>query len=181
MAEKERAPESDSKSGKKELSRGVRIGLLVGALVLVIAESVLFAGMLAGWFDGDSKVTISSEYMCSAAEAEEFINLTASDYEELVADGKSFVIFVDQGGCTTADGLRGRIIEYAKKKGIKINRIMFSEMKETSLYDKVKFYPSVAVVSDGEVVAYLRADSDADAAVYNDYEALEGWLMRYLK
>lgn len=163
------------------LSRGAKIGILVALLIAVVTGSVLFAGMLAGWFDGKSKIEISSEYVCGVGEVPEFVNLTAAEYEKLVEERKSFVVFVDQGGCATAEGLSERLMEYAGKKGIKINRIMFSEMKDTSLYQYVKFYPSVAIVSDGEVVAYLRADSDADAAVYNDYEALEGWLMRYLK
>ncbi len=165
---------------RQGLSRGVRIGILIGALILVVTESILFAGMLAGWFDAP-KVEISSEYMCSTGEAEEFINLTSEEYEDLVAQYKSFVVFVDQDGCTTADGLRARIIDYAKKKGIKINRIMFSEMQETSLHDKVKFYPSVVIISDGEVVAWLRSDSNEDAAIYNNYDALEKWLEKYLK
>ena len=167
------------KAQKRELPRGVKIGLLVGALVLVITESVFFAGLLAGWFD-KPKVVISTEYVCGADEAKEFNNITSVEYEDLVANQKSFVIFVDQDGCKTADRLRDRIIEYAKKRGIKINRIMFSDMKETSLHKKVKYYPSVAIISDGEVVAYLRSDADEDAAAYNDYDALEEWFKKYL-
>ena len=165
---------------KKKLPKWVHIVLLSGALVAIVAESIIFAGSLAGWFEEVPKVEISSEYSCSASEAEEFINLTPEDYENLVGEEKSFVIFVDQDGCTTADGLRERIIEYAKANGIKINRIMFSDMKETSLGDKIKYYPSVAIVSEGEPVVWLRSDSDEDADVYNNYDALVAWFEKYL-
>lgn len=166
------------------MKKSTRVALVTVGGAVVVAEAVILAGSLNGWFRGEStrpQVEISSEYVCGTEGAEEFINLTPEEYEQLVANEKSFVIFVDQGGCVTADGLRGRIIEYAKLKGIKINRIMFSDMKDTSLHEKVRYYPSIAVVSDGDVVAYLRSDSDADAPIYNDYNALEEWLNSYLK
>lgn len=166
------------------MKKSTRVAIIAAGGVVVVTEAVILAGSLNGWFRGEPvrpQVEISSEYVCGTEGAEEFINLTPEEYEKLVSNEKSFVIFVDQDGCTTADGLRGRIIEYAKLKGIKINRIMFSDMKETSLHDKIRFYPSVAVVSGGDVVAYLRSDSDADAPVYNDYNALEEWLNSYLK
>ena len=165
---------------KKGMPKWAKIGLLMVGLILVITESIVFAVSLVGWFDDKKKVEISSEYVCGAGEVPEFINVDAPGYEQLAAEKKSFVIFVDQGGCATADGLRERLMEYAKKKGIRINRIMFSEMKETTLHDKIKFYPSVAIISDGEVVAWLRADLAADAEIYNDYDALEKWLGKWL-
>lgn len=166
------------------MKKSIRVAIIAVGGAVIAVEAVVLAGSLSGWFSGGlvrPQVEISSEYVCGAEGAEEFINLTPEEYEKLVSNEKSFVIFVDQDGCTTADGLRGRIIEYAKLKGIKINRIMFSDMKETSLHDNIRFYPSVAVVSGGDVVAYLSADSDADAPVYNDYNALEEWLNSYLK
>ena len=55
--------------------------------------------------------------------------------------------------------------------------MMFSEMKESKLYELVKYYPSVAVIKDGEVVKYLRADEDEDAGIYNNYEEFVDWLV----
>ena len=90
------------------------------------------------------------------------------------------MVFVDQDGCTTADRLRGYVKDWAASAGVKVYRMMFSEVKESSLHDAVKYYPSVAVVSRGHVVGALRADSDEDAAAYNDYEAFRGWMGRWL-
>jgi hypothetical protein len=60
--------------------------------------------------------------------------------------------------------------------GILAYRMMFEEVKESSLYTQVKYYPSVVVVSRGRVMAYLRADSDEDADKYNDYDAFKKWM-----
>ena len=96
---------------KKGMPKWAKIGLLMVGLILVITESIVFAGSRVGWFDDKKKVEISSEYVCGAGEVPEFINVDAPGYEQLAAEKKSFVIFVDQGGCATADGLRERLRE----------------------------------------------------------------------
>lgn len=159
---------------KKQLSV---LGLIV-ALVVVMFGSLLFVGAVAGWFD-DPKVTLDAEYICEGECSGEFMELSAADYDKLVAERKSFVVFVDQNGCTTADRLRGYVRDFATSHGVRVYRMMFNDLKETSLHSEVKYYPSVVVVDKGAVRAYLRADSDEDAEMYNDYGVFEGWMGRY--
>lgn len=159
---------------KKQL--GV-LGLII-ALVVVLVGSLVFVGAVSGWFD-DPKVVLSEEYKCTE-NCDAFMELDANAYEELLKTGKSFVVFVDQDGCTTADRLRGYVLDWAASVGVKVYRMMFSEVKKTSLHDYVKYYPSVAIVDRGAVRGYLRADSDEDAEMYNDYDAFLGWMQRYL-
>ena len=163
-------------SAEKKKQMGV-LGLIV-ALVVVLMGSVVFVGAAAGWFD-DPKVVLDAEYSCTE-DCEDLMELTAAGYEELIDAKKSFVVFVDQGGCTTADRLRGYVQDFAREKEVRVYRMMFSDMKETSLHDYVKYYPSVVVVGKGVVKAYLRADSDEDAAIYNDEQAFMDWIKKYL-
>ena len=149
---------------------------LVVALVGVLVGGVLFVGAVSGWFD-DPKVKLDAEYYADGAE---FMELSAGEYEGLVEAKKSFVVFVDQDGCTTADRLREYVTRYMTETGILTYRMMFAEVKEASLHEKVKYYPSVAVVSKGKVVAFLRADEDEDADKYNDYDAFKAWIGKYL-
>lgn len=162
-----------SKDKKRQL--GV-LGLVV-ALVVVLFGGVLFVGAASGWFD-DLKVKLDAEYYADGAE---FMELTAGEYEGLVEAKKSFVVFVDQDGCTTADRLREYVTRYMTETGILVYRMMFAEVKESSLHEKVKYYPSVVVVSKGKIVAYLRADEDADAGEYNNYDEFKDWMSRYLQ
>lgn len=159
-------------SAEKKKQLGV-LGLVVG-LVVVLLGSLLFVGAVAGWFD-DPKVVISEKYKCTE-KCDEFMELNAARYEELVKSGDSFVVFVDQDGCTTADRLRGYVSDWASAAGVKVYRMMFEEVKESALHAEVKYYPSVVIVDKGKVRAYLRADSDEDTEMYNDYEAFEGWM-----
>ncbi len=163
-----------AKKGKK---KGI-LGLIL-ALIAVVVGGVLFVGAVGGWFN-EAKVILDEEYYCSEECEERLMDLTASDYEGLVGEKKSFLVFVDQGGCTTADRLRGYMEEYAKNKGFLVYKIIFSEAKNSSLHDYVKYYPSVAMIDKGNVVDFLRADSDEDAILYNNYEAFEEWMEGHL-
>lgn len=164
-------------SAEKKKQLGV-LGLVI-ALVVVLVGSLVFMGAVSGWFD-DPKVVLGVEYVCESEEGCEYMELTASGYEELVNRGDSFVVFVDQEGCTTADRVQGFVSDWARENGVRVYRMMFEEVKESSLHDFVKYYPSVAIVDRGAVKAFLRADSDEDAEIYNDYEAFKGWMGRYL-
>ena len=145
---------------------------LMMALIVVVLGSILFVGAASGWFD-NHKVKLDAEYYADGAE---FMELTAGEYKRLIEAKKSFVVMVDQSGCTTADRLREYVTRYMTETGILVYRMMFAEVKESSLHEKVKYYPSVAVVSKGKVVAYLRADEDVDADKYNDYDAFKKWM-----
>ena len=160
--------------------KNLKVWQLVLLLVIVIGGSVLFVGLSSGWFSSVN-VKLSPEYLCGENCDGEFLDLTPEEYEKLVAEKKSFMVFVDQGGCTTADRLRGFVKDYASSSGIRVYRIDFSDMKETSLHESVKYYPSVALVSSGTVVGFLRADSDEDSDAYNKYEAFLDWMGKYVK
>lgn len=152
---------------------------LIILLIVVVVSGVLFVGATSGWFDNtDTRVVLDEEYHPGKAD---FLSLGANEYEELLGAQKSFIIFVDQEGCTTADRLNEYITKYIEERGIIVYRMMFSDVKESSLHDQVKYYPSMVIVSKGKPVAWLKADSDDDAEFYNNYEKFEEWLNERLK
>ena len=156
------------KDKKKQL--GV-LGLII-ALMVVLIGGLIFMGAVAGWFD-DPKVMIDESYLTDEPVMKDFM---IEDYNSFIDAKSSFIVFVDQNNCVTADRLRGYMNDYIKEKGIVAYRIMFEDMKETSLHDFVKYYPSVAIIDKGVAKYYLRADSDEDADMYNDYNAFKGWM-----
>ena len=164
---------------KKGEKKQKQIFGLVVALVVVLLGGVLFMGAVSGWF-GDEKAVLDDEYRCVECDGE-FVGLSIEEYEELIESKKTFVVFVDQGGCTTADRLREYVREWAMSSGVKVYRMMFDNIKQTSLHDFVKYYPSMVVVSKGKVVAWLRADADEDAAAYNGHDDFKGWIEKFLK
>ncbi len=158
----------------------LKIWQLVALLILVVGGTTLFVGLASGWFS-DNRAEISAEYLCGDNCDGEYMDLTIEDYDKLVADKKSFVIFVDQSGCTTADRLEGFVADYGKSKGIKVYKIMFEDVKKSSLHDSVKYYPSVVVVKNGNVLKWLKADEDEDSDAYNRYDSFQEWANKYIK
>ncbi len=162
---------------EERYKNGAVLGLVV-ALVVILIGGVLFVGAVSGWFD-DPKITLDREYYCEK-NCDDLMEMDSVLYDQLITEKRTFIVFIDQNGCDTADRLREYVIKYAEETGIKIFQMMFSEVKKSSLYDLVKYYPSVAVVSKGKVVSWLRADSDEDVLMYNDYEEFKKWLTKYL-
>lgn len=146
------------------------LGLVI-ALTVVVLGGVLFVGAVSGWFYS-GKVKIDEEFRDDAG----LKDISVEEYEGLVDNKKSFVVLVDQDGCDVANKMRDSATKYSEEHNINIYRIMFEEMKNTSLHDRVKYYPSVAIVGEGRVAAYLKADSDDDAKMYNDYDEFEVWM-----
>lgn len=158
---------------------------LLLALIIVVGGSILFLGGLSGWF-GTKKVTLSPEYYASDttltnSDGQFLERLTPERYQELADAGKSFIIFVDQNNCQVADRVRGFIENYANEFGLKPYRMMFSDMRTTSLHDTVKYYPSVIVIENGQLRDALDASAEDDAEIYNDYGAFKTWLSNLVR
>lgn len=162
------------------MSKKKKIGGLVVGLIAVVLGSVLFMFAVAGVFNNQMTV-LDGEYYCEGTCESELEELTEESYEKLIEEKKSFVVFVDQIGCDTADKLRGFTNDYFPEQGVRIYKMMFSTLKETSLHEKVKYYPSLVVISKGTVKAFLRADSDEDAKVFNEYGSFIDWVNKRVK
>lgn len=111
----------------------------------------------------------------------EQININTDEYNQLIADQASFIVFIDQPNCITANKLREMLNDIASKYQIHIYHIMWSDTSGTNLREKVKYYPSVAIIQQGEIKDALDANSDAHVAYYNSETDLENWLIRYFK
>ena len=66
------------------------------------------------------------------------------------------------------------------KDGIDVVSITFENFKKTDFYKEVKLAPSILIIKEGKIVTYLRADSDEDFDRYQDTEAFEKWLNKYI-
>lgn len=111
----------------------------------------------------------------------EAIDIDKGTYEKLIADKKSFIIMIDKPDCFTTANLRRRMKEFPEEMQFKYYRIMWSQAKESSLHESVKFVPSVAIVREGKIIDFLDADSAEDTDKYNDAEALRSWIDEYIK
>ena len=106
----------------------------------------------------------------------ELVKITASMYDKMIEEKKTFVVFVDQDACTTADTLREYVKKWSDETGQLVYRMMFTEMRKSSLYESVKYFPSVAIITNGEVSKWLNTDSDEDKDKFSSYDSFKSWI-----
>ena len=56
----------------------------------------------------------------------------------------------------------------------------FSEFKKTKFYETVKYGPTVIVIQNGNIIAYLDANSNLDLAKYQNANTFESWIKKYI-
>ncbi len=155
----------------KKLSKNRKFVVVLGAVFLAVGiVGLIITALLNQKFSLDSDQLGSTEY----------VDLTGEEYEKLLENKKSFLVFVDQSGCITAEGLRKNLEEIQSEKNFKVYHIMFSDARETSMHEYVKFYPSIVIVGKGEVKSWLKADADEDIERYKTKADLENWLNEYI-
>ena len=71
-------------------------------------------------------------------------------------------------------------INYQWLSKIDIISIPFLKYKDTSLYNKVKYAPSIIIVDRGKVISYLDANNNSDTIKYQDENEFEKWLNNYI-
>lgn len=160
-----------SERKKKKISKSRKIIVIIGLIFLLIgAAGITFSAL-------NQKYPLDSDQLGSA----EFVDISGEEYEKLLSEKKTFLVFVDQSDCITADGLEKIVKELQNEKNFKVYRIMFSDARETSMHDNVKFYPSFVIVGKGEIKSWLKADADEDTDRYKDKTELENWLNNYIR
>lgn len=123
-----------------------------------------------------SKFSIEKEYYKES----KFIDVTSEDIKELKENKKSFIVFTYNNYClleTPCDEIFKKVMD---KYNISFLYLPYEEMKKTFIYNEVKLAPSVILIKEGKIVAYLDAESNEDLLKYQDTEEFEKWLTSYI-
>ncbi len=106
----------------------------------------------------------------------DYISVLASD----IKDNDSYILYTYNNFCILPVHCENIFKEVMEKNKIDVLSIPFEEFKNTSFYKKVKYAPSVLIIKNGEIVAYLDANSDNDLEKYQDTTKFEEWLKNYI-
>ena len=66
------------------------------------------------------------------------------------------------------------------KYPITIKKIAFSEIKDTNIEEKIKYYPSFLIYHKGKLIDYLRTDEEKDTKIFQNAIDFENWLKEYI-
>ncbi len=111
----------------------------------------------------------------------EVINVDENDFNKLIKDKKSFVIFVYMSGCLSCSDFDNVLVDFLEENKITIYKIAYADAKETSLKKKILYAPSLVIFKEGKMVAYLDAVSKEDLPYYESSEELKKWFTKYVE
>ena len=123
-----------------------------------------------------SKFSIEKEYYKES----KFIDVSSEDIKELKENKKSFIVFTYNNYCMLEIPCDEIFKKVMNKYNISILYLPYEEMKKTFIYNEVKLAPSVILIKEGKIVAYLDAESNEDLLKYQDTEEFEKWLTSYI-
>ena len=143
-------------------------------LLIIIIIGYFVAGWLKNRKTNDDKLVLDSIYYNKG----EYIEIN-SDYLNNKSH-KNYVLFAYNNFCTLPVSCENIFKEYMKKNKIDFLSINIDEYKKTKLYEKVSFVPTIIIVSNGSIIAYLDAEKDDDFDKYQDIDKFSSWINNYI-
>ena len=140
-------------------------------ILFLILSILLFTGC-----NSEEPFYLEDKYYGSS----DVIDLDSIYLEKLIKDKKSFAVFIYQPLCSNSENFESVLTKFLKNKQISIYKMAFSDMKKTSLYEKVKYYPSFVIFRNGEIVDYLDPNSDSDTSCFQSSKAFNYWFLSYV-
>ena len=73
------------------------------------------------------------------------------------------------------------VLRFQKENKISFYYLTSDYVKDTLIYETVKYFPSVIIYDKGKIVKYLRFDSDEDKDFYRSYDGFSKWFKANVK
>jgi len=144
---------------------------ILGISLLVVLFLIVLIFIL---IPKNKTIELSKEYY-----KEEKGNLVEITKKEL-PKGKNYLLFTYNNYCNFPIPCDEVFQTFAEEEKIDILAMPFAEFKKTTLYEKVKYAPSILVVNNNKVIAYLDANSDKHLDLYQDEKKFKKWIEQYI-
>ena len=108
----------------------------------------------------------------------DYISVTSNDIKSL--DNESYVLYIYNNYCNLPIHCENIFKDVMDKYKIDFLSMPFAEFKKTSFHNKVKYAPSIIIIKNNDIIAYLYANSDKDYDKYQNTEEFEKWLKEYI-
>lgn len=122
----------------------------------------------------DDRFYLSDEYYNNNS----FIEITSDQVDGLI--NKKYILFTYNNYCSFTIPCDKIFEKFSKDYNIEILSISYEQFKTTSFYKTVKYAPSVMIISNNKIVAYLDAENNNDVDKYQNVDAFKNWLEKYI-
>lgn len=107
-----------------------------------------------------------------------FIEIDSKSLEDY--SNTTYLLFTYNNFCSLPISWEKIFKSFASDYKIDFLSMPFSEFKNTYLYDTVKYAPSVLIVENNKIIAYLDANKDDDLEKYQDVNKFKDWINNYI-
>lgn len=143
-------------------------------IIILLIILLVFTGCTKEKNNSNSTFSLDNKYYNKT----DYIKVDSSELDEL--SDNNFLLFTYNNYCTLKIPCENIFSEFMEKYKIGIVSIKFEDFKNTKYYDKVKYAPSVLIIKEGKVIAYLDAENDDDIDKYQDVEEFTNWIKKYI-
>lgn len=142
-------------------------------IVVVIFLIFLITGCVLNQNDGKSRLYLDDTYYNKG----NYIKVSSDKVNDLSGN---YVLFTYNSYCNFSVPCDEIFKSFMEKYDIDFLSISIDDFKNTYLYDTVKYAPSIIVISDKKIIAYLDANSDEDLERYTNTKSFEKWMDNYV-
>ena len=140
--------------------------------ILIVIFSIL---VLVGCDkEKDSKLYLDSKFY----DKSEYIKINAEEFDKL--EDKVYVVYTYESFCKLRIPCEQIFKEVMDKYNLTFYSLFVQEAQKTYIADTVRYAPSIIIIKNNKIVAYLDANSDEDLDKYQDSEQFEKWLGEYI-
>ncbi len=150
-------------------------------LFILLGVVLLIATSLVVIFSNKDNKNIEPFYLEDKYyESKEMTEIKNEELNDLIDKKESFIVFVYQTQCAASSKFEDVLLEFLEENQVRMYKVLFSNIKETKLGKKLKYYPSFLIYHKGELVDYLRSDKDEDVEYFKTKEGFKKWLTKYV-
>lgn len=143
---------------------------IVTAIIFVVVVAVTAYVVITK----DDRFYLSDDYYNNSS----FIEINSEQIDALY--NKKYLLFTYNNYCSFEIPCDKIFEKFSSDYNIEILSISFEQFKNTQFYKIVKYAPSVMIISNNKVVAYLDAENNNDVDKYQSVDAFKEWLEKYI-
>ena len=143
---------------------------IVTAIIFVVVVAVTAYFVITK----DDRFYLSDDYYNNSS----FIEINSEQIDALT--NKKYLLFTYNNYCSFEIPCDKIFEKFSSDYNIEILSISFEQFKNTQFYKIVKYAPSVMIISNNKVVAYLDAENNNDVDKYQSVDAFKEWLEKYI-
>lgn len=121
-----------------------------------------------------NKIYLSDKYYNNG----DFINITSNELEKL--DNDTYILYIYNNYCSFTVPCEDIFKEYMEKYNIDFISMKYEEFKKTTYHNKIKYAPSIIIISKGKIIDYLDPEKDSDINKYQDITEFTSWLNKHI-